>query len=214
MPTPLFIMPQTWAEQEFAFTPTHGARAYDPRPVNLPAKDPEDVYLIYLSVRGLGLHRRQYRTKRSGSTADNVAKDLFNKAANNDNTYEVGKDLLGIIWKQPCHLYIVVHITNCQFSNTPNDPKHDPLHFHASKRIPGTSATLYFDKNAAFYEGTILPNNVLGIPAFRCINHLTDEDGDPLWHPRLRTYGFEIRYLTPGGLEIVDPDGQNQGPPA
>jgi hypothetical protein len=213
MPNILFIAPQARSDDDVPFMPSHGARAYDDRPVGIPPKNPDNVYMFYLSVRNGGYFRRQYLTKRGGLSADTVASDLCALARQGDDKYEVGRDLLGINWKAPCHLYIVVDIQGCRFVDDRANERFDPLHFHERKDIPGTNAAFVFDMNAAFYEGDILADNIVGAPTFRCINHFTDEHGKPLDHPRLRTYGFEIRYLSPVGLEIVDPDGQNQGPP-
>lgn len=215
MPTVLFIAPGTrTVKLGTLVTPSHGARAYTPKPTNIPAKDPDEIYMLYLSVKNGGNFRRQYWTKRGSLTADAMANDMCTRAKAGDTKYEVGQDLLDIEWKAPCYLYVVVDITGCKFEYNPTKEEFDPLHFHESKSIAGTSATFYFDRNAAFYEGVILADSVVGAPAFRCINHFTDEHEMPLWHPRLRTYGFEIRYLSAANqLDIVDPDGQNQGPP-
>lgn len=214
MPTVLFIPPETLSAAQAVFNPSFGARAFEPRPAGVPAKNPQDVYMLYLSVRDTGLFRRQYRRKRGASAANSIAKDLYDLAVQNDSTYEVGQNLVKIEWSEPCHLYIVLDIDGCSFVDDTSNEDYDPLHFHESKAIGGTGSTVYFDRNASFYEGRILPDNVVGAPTYYCINHFTDEHGKPLWHPRLRTYGFEIRYETPSGRDVVDPDGQNQGPPA
>jgi hypothetical protein len=103
---------------------------------------------------------------------------------------------------------------------------HDPVVFIDAKTVilaanpTGTSLTTTaqsFDENHAFHDATKTSINQRS--AVRLINFFTDESGNLL--QKWTDYGFEIYLRAPagtGGHEhlttiIIDPDGQNQGPP-
>lgn len=213
MPSVLFIPPETKSVEQFSSAPAHGARVYDDPPVGVPPKDPDDVYVLYVGISGGVEIRSQFLARRGTASADSIAQMLCSMARAGDPKFQVGQKFTNIIWYAPCHLYIIMDKVDCDFIDNPGQEDFDPLHFHESKPLLTGTANFYYDENRCFYEGRIINSGVVGAPAFHCINHLTDETGKPLYHPRLRTYGFEIRYLNGAGRDVIDPDGQNQGPP-
>lgn len=218
MPTILYLAPQArMMPANFVAPTSHGARIYEDPPSNYP--DPTRIYMLYFSVR-IDANNDPYNViwhfsqPTGGANPDTVAGALLQMAKANDFTFKVGQDLVDIHWNEATFIYVVFHRANHAFIDDPDQEQYDPIHFHDSKPVVSNLAVLSFDKNSSFYKGVILADAVLGSPAFRCINYMKDEDGKDLKHPRLRTYGFVICYSDSGVPHIVDPDGQNQGPPA
>jgi hypothetical protein len=214
----LFQPPTVNVRERFLSARSHGRRVMEPNPGGYPP--PDHVFLIYMSQNAAHrpIARHMYAPK--GTDLDTTVNMLFDLAEADDTTspYRVGNSYLNLIWKEPCYLYLVLDVADTKFIDD-EFPEHDPIQFHDKKPIRGSDPRVYrhFDENHAFFDGVI--GEVRGRSAFRCVNYLTDESGNPLRYPKKRFYGFEIRFLVTydDGTELphdVDPDGENQGPPS
>lgn len=213
-------VPMIRVGEQFLSPSPHGARTRESKPAGgddpNDYPDPDYVYVVYLKPLSDSDWMSWHLYSRIAVNADATAADLLNQAQNNDSTNKIGENLVDLVWKKPCFLYLILDSDSADFIDD-EFPEHDPLFFVARKPVLGSNPAEYleYDENASFYNGTVLP--VGGRSAFRCVNYMKDENGNDIKFPKQRFYGFEIRYLSPIGnnrvVQVIDPDGQNQGPP-
>jgi hypothetical protein len=209
-------VPLVRTSEDFVARAPHGHRVTDPRPASGEYEDPQYVYLIYMTQEADHgwIARHMYFPK--GNDPDVTAANLFAQARAGDKSNQVGENLIGLKWKEPCIVYLVLDLDDTTFIDQ-DAPEFDPLFFVDEKPILGSNPVVYarYDENHAFFEGNVI--TISGRSAFRCTNYLTDEGGNQIIHPKARYYGLEIRYLAPWNAtrrpHVIDPDGQNQGPP-
>jgi hypothetical protein len=196
---------------------TPGAGAY---------KYPTAVYLIYIGMEdGDLVVRHMYRDNIDYHDIDNIEQELFTDAINDVNVH--GYNFKTIEFKTQSYLTVVVDENNWGFyypDSGNEDPfpteTHDPIVFIGDK----TGAGALRQKNFAFYNctPTSLENTIVGKTrnAVRCVNFFTKEGGQLIGNETF-DYGFEIYIRVPFSATtptryktiIIDPDGQNQGPP-
>jgi hypothetical protein len=218
----LLRVPNVTFAASFVQTAPYGASVEDvkPGPNDLPEDypPPDEVYLIYLTQNTRNLSWIARHMKAPADADPNVtAANLFNLAKANATTpFRVGQAFVNLIWTKPCYLYLVLDSDAANFIDSDN-PEFDPILFFQTKPVLGAAGSNSYDPNYSFYNGILL--TVAGRSAFRCINYLKDENGYDLHYPQVRSYGFEIRFeaKVDGGPSrpcYIEPDGQNQGPPA
>lgn len=174
---------------------------------------PQNLFLIYIALANGTLDVRHMFDYRIGDI-DVAEKDLFNLAQSSTPTPAyVGKNFQDLTWRFPCYFTIVLDINGWDFHWGPAAGD-DPITFRQFKGAAGP-----FDPNHAFYNAE--RRIVAGRAAVRCINFLkADAAGTDMGALPPKKYSFDINVLTPfvsGGTPlkvIIDPDGQNQGPPS
>lgn len=226
MAIPLRTLPQVTVHLEDAalsFLP-HGARVKDRKPAV--GDDPRDwgnpthVYLIYITqnTNNKWIARHMYATTGSNHLA--TATTLFEAAKRNEmnNPPRVGNNFVDLIWNEPCYLYLVLDLDGAHFIDD-DAPEFDPIQFYDEKPILNIGPAIYrtYDANRSFYNGEF--DTISGRSVFRCINYFKDDSGNEITFPQVRFYGFKIMFNAPyvdGTVRPhdIDPDGQNQGPPA
>lgn len=196
-------------------------------PIRLPKKDvyaaPTYLYFIYISFDpDSNLIVRQLREDGISSTAKllTAEKRLFKNAVENKNVEST--DFKGMVWDIPTYITIVVDKDDWKFT-WKDKPEHDPVIFLPYKELDGTQT---YDENYSFYDAE--PARVEGPHgkkrhAVRCRNYVRNKNG-PLATPNDKCrYCFEIYLEAPFSTPLspveyitilIDPDGQNQGPPS
>jgi hypothetical protein len=208
---------------------SYGARIYDKKPEighDNPADwpNPQLVYLIYISQSTTNKWIARHMYGPAGSDPDITATTLFDAAKRDEMTKPPrdGSSFVDLVWRAPCYLYFVLDLDldpdHAGFIED-DAPELDPIQFYDRKPIltPGPAVYHPYDANRSFYNGVVI--KIAGKSAFRCINYLKDENGRQLQFPQVRYYGFKILFHAPyddGTVRPhdIDPDGQNQGPPA
>lgn len=203
---------------------------------------PSRLHLLYIALDAAAnlVVRHLATTPVTIGTIESEESALFleAKAHAEDGTaspHLLSVDFQPIIFPGPAFFTVVIDEQGWEFY-FPADQKeeqvisgqtHDPIVFIDKKTVilnsspNGTSITVQnqdFAENHAFYNATKV--NLLARDAVRMINFFTDENGNVF--QTLADYGFEIYLRAPCagavGTEhrttiIIDPDGQNQGPP-
>lgn len=200
----------------------------DERPRHLRLHDPKAVYLIYLEFDSHGqLIVRQVNAD-LGRARDPSAieQTLFNLAAGGTAH---ATNFEKMEWDQSTYLTFVINgknNPNWRFYWRDDDRRHNPIRFFRRKDSIPRTGRIYQDNNS-FFEGRVFElddGNGNKHHAFRCINFVCDEQG-PLRQRQVLHYCFQIYleapFRLPGGGQnsekritmLIDPDGQNQGPP-
>jgi hypothetical protein len=125
----------------------------------------------------------------------------------------LGPGFKNMLWQFPCYITFVIDNDDWRFNWNMNSP--------ITFVDDGASAP-----NHAFYNAVQVKvpvydqtgTHVADRDAVRCMNFVTDENGDILVHPAFLRYKMDLNLLQPDGHGgyipvYIDPDGQNQGPP-
>ncbi len=223
-PNPIIMNP---AQNLTGFTKAsgHGHSIRDKRqgsPYNYPK--PDYLYMIYLGFDKDGnLVVRQLVDKiTTAKPLDELEKTLFQYAR--DDRYVEANSFNGLVWDYPCYITMAIHRKDWLFYWRDN-PNHDPIIFLAAKQPHGFPKPNLYNPNYAFYDAE--HRKIKDIPAaehdaIRFINYVRDENGPLKKATDVRLYCFEIYLEAPFEnplspvkriITLLDPDGQNQGPP-
>ena len=205
--------------------------------VRLRKRDPADLrppylYLIYLALDHNGLVFRHAEQVIDPFDLDNEEDSLI-RAAKRD-AGQLGSNYGLLEFTTATNFTIVLDEDNWDFYYPdPGNPEpeyvetHDPILFVSEKTFVGDDLTLVsrrVSRNRAFYDLEPITKVIDGKPrkGIRCINHLTKNDqGGPLGKGEKIDYSFNLYLRVPFSKTtptekitiIIDPDGQNQGPP-
>jgi hypothetical protein len=195
--------------------------------------EPPHLYLVYISMDNNGLIVRQYEKDINPARLVDEENNLIVAAKANSNANKVGENFQLIRFEQASFFTIVVDQPGWTFYYPdPNNPEpqyegtHDPIVFTEQKTfIDESGATLSWPvvRNRSFYDLKSIDKTIGGEPrkGIRCINFFTKSaDGDPIVAGDILNYTFNIFLRAPFSATvnqkvtiIIDPDGQNQGPP-
>jgi hypothetical protein len=188
-------------------------------------REPTEIYLIYIGLDNNKqlVVRHMRRTPITPADIAAVEAELVTaaKLPNEPRPGQIARDFTRIDFTAPSYFTIVVDGSGWEFYYPfPNEEDpipgeiHDPLVFIEKKRIFMTSRA----ENHSFYNA--VPVAPAGCNGFRCINFFTDAGGNIL--EQIEDYCFQIYLRVPFSetqaaghkiTVIIDPDGQNQGPP-
>jgi hypothetical protein len=185
---------------------------------------PNRLYLVYLCFDAQGkLIVRQLKAEfQAQSDLGQTEVDLFNSAASGNAANQNFEDMK---WWRSTYLTFVIHNPGWSFYWRDDDRRHNPIRFLRRKDAIEHPTDLYQD-NHCFFDALkpfeLDDGNGELHSAFRCINYVVDENGFPLQKKQVHRYCFQIYLEAPfllNGREekitmLIDPDGQNQGPPA
>jgi hypothetical protein len=188
-------------------------------------KRPKDIYLVYMGIdvnKQLAV-RHFYRAGIDPDKIAEIEEELvkYAKYPNEPRPYQIAKDFTRIDFPRPAYFTAIVDGAQWGFYypspeqvEPVKDEVHDPIVFIERKTLSSPKRA----KNFAFYNAEpVTPDNCNGV---RCINFFTDQSGKLLTAPT--DYCFEIYIRVPFSearatgrhiTVIIDPDGQNQGPP-
>jgi hypothetical protein len=194
-------------------------------------KHPTAAYLVYIGLdtnEQLVIQHR-YNSNIGAAAIADTEEALMADAISSAPVWYAGENFDTIKFnRQRSYFSLVLDIENWEFyypSPGPNQPipgeTHDPLVFVERKSPTGIRK----DPNFSFYNATkIHPRNAAGTVrnGVRFTNFLTENaNGDPL--QGRQNFCFEIYIRAPFSKDpalageyitiIIDPDGQNQGPP-
>lgn len=189
-------------------------------------RQPKDVYLVYIGLdknNQLAV-RHMFQSGIDPNDIETIEATLvgYAKLPNSPRPFQIGKDFDSIDFRRRAYFTVVVDGPQWGFYYPiPDEVEpiknevHDPIVFIERKTLSGLRKA----KNYSFYNAVLVtPDNCNGV---RCINFFTDRDGRFLTRPTY--YSFEIYLRIPFSetravgrhiTVIIDPDGQNQGPPA
>ncbi len=199
---------------------------------------PPHLYLVYIALDqgnpSSGLIVRQYEKDIDPARID-IEEDILLAAAKvNSATDKVGEDFSTILFRQASYFTIVVDQAEWGFYYPyPTNPElqfegtHDPIVFTEKKTFIDESGTLISTpvvRNRSFYDLQAIEKTIDGHvrKGIRCINFFTKSaDGDPIVAGDELDYTFNLFLRAPFSATaqkkvtvIIDPDGQNQGPPS
>lgn len=192
---------------------------------------PSHLYLVYISMDEDEIIVRHLEKDINPADVEREENELIKEAVlrnNNVSNFEL------IRFKKPSFFTIVLDEDNWDFyypAPTVEDfnfPEyHDPVIFLDEKAIILEQGSNYaripkpFAENHAFYNLLPLTKRIRGEfrQAIRCTNYFTKENGDLI--DTTVDYSFNIEILIPFSKTdpssklriVIDPDGQNQGPP-
>jgi hypothetical protein len=196
---------------------SHGHSIRLKRPdINHPSyQDPYNLYLIYITLVNNKLDVRQMYAENIGNV-DQAEVDLYDKAKGTiTGTNPTARNFHDLLWRHPCYVTIVLDIDGWDFywGSVIGD---DPLIFQPFK----SDGSGPYDPNYSFYNAN--KNTIRGRPRVRCTNYLKGQDNGPVFDDPsdIAVYSIDVNLLTPfidpndkPIKIIIDPDGQNQGPP-
>jgi hypothetical protein len=183
---------------------------------------PNALYLVYLGFDADGnLIVRQLLNRQIQGSLTAAEEELLKYAIANQNIESTNFERMA--WNFPCYITFVVDKDDWKFYQRTRE-HHDPLKFLEIKDLESGPSQPY-DQNKSFYDGKIItvkrPDGKKR-NAVRCVNYLRNENGDLLQPGETRDYCFEIYLEAPFAVPqtpvrhitiLIDPDGQNQGPP-
>jgi hypothetical protein len=197
---------------------------------------PTAVYLVYIKLEtnnSLSV-RHMYRDTLVEDSVGSTHEVLFAEAkAGGGGADQVGSDFETMIFTGPTYFTIVLDNDDWDFyfpdpgrEDMEGEEAQDPIVFIGRKVTvverpglePERQETIY-DPNTSFYDAA--PVTVGDRKAVRCINFFRDAQSLPLVG-QAQHLGFEILVRIPFCVSpahdrklvvIIDPDGQNQGPP-
>ena len=205
-------------------------------------QEPPHLYLIYIGLDrndpAEGLYVRQYSKDINPALIEQEENGLIAKAIADDPLHRVGKNFELIKFEQASFLTIVLDEDAWAFYYPePNNPEpdfegtHDPIVFTMQKTFiaeSGARISRPVVRNRSFYDLETITKTIPdrdGVDqvrdGIRCINFFTKSaDGDPIEPEETLDYTFNIFLRVPFSktvqqkvIIIIDPDGQNQGPP-
>jgi hypothetical protein len=209
---------------EFSKPTGHGDSIRDPK-MGQPGYDPPDyLYLVYLSFDGVSNLIVRQLVKEIRSSIKDSEEELFQEAR--DDTNIEARNFEDLVWDYPCYITFVIDSEDWAFYWR-NNPNHDPIVFLKEKALRNnTPPPPPYDENYSFYDAVhtyVEDRDGKRHDAIRFVNYLRDQNG-PLQTPQdVRYYCFEIYLEAPFARPmrpvnritiLIDPDGQNQGPPA
>ncbi len=187
---------------------------------------PKGLYFIYIHVDSAGhLGVRQLFDPAPGPDLPGIkaAEKVLYARAKAGNSHKTNFE--DIIWHGPCWVTMVIDNPGWEFYRE-NFESHDPMIFRKSKEVikNGRPVPKDFDENWSFYDAVkfIIDDGSGGRSAIRCINYFKyDRLGNDIGTGQSRNYCFElylqVPFYTDGRTQkvtiLIDPDGQNQGPP-
>ena len=193
----------------------HSVRARRPDVSHPNYQPPRNLYLIYITLINNKLDVRQMYAENINSI-DQAEIDLYDRANGTiTGTNPVARNFHDLLWRSPCYVTLVLDIDAWDFywGSSIGD---DPLIFQQFK--PDGSGP--YDPNFAFYNAQ--QRSIRGRPGVRCTNYLKGQDNGAVFDDPsdVAVYSIDINLLTPfidpsdrPIKIIIDPDGQNQGPP-
>ncbi len=198
---------------------------------------PNRLYLVYMRFdeeNKLSVLHMETDPLIDGDVAATEAHLLGKARAGGGGPEQVGRDFEKMIFKGPTYFTVVIDNVGWGFlfpapgiENPPGVEAYDPIVFIEKKKTlierPGNVLDTHeqiYSRNKSFYNAE--PVGIEGMAAVRCINFFRDEQGVPLGDQEPLLVGFEIYVQVPYSLSaaeqrkltvIIDPDGENQGPP-
>ncbi len=189
-------------------------------------KAPKGLYFIYMHVASAGhLGVRQLFDPAPGPDLPGIkaAEKALYASAKAGNSHKTNFE--DMVWRGPCWITMVIDNPGWEFYSE-NFHNHDPMIFRKSKEVieNGHPVPKEFHENWSFYDALkfVLDGGSGGRSAVRCINYFKfDQDGNDIGTGQSRNYCFElylqVPFYTRGRTQkvtiLIDPDGQNQGPP-
>lgn len=187
-------------------------------------QNPTNIYMLYVGQKGSGLDvRRLYDFGIDPSKIDEVEAKLFKDALGPTPapTY-IGRGFDGMHWRFPCYFTIVIDLESYKVNWGTVSAPEDPILFRDFKKDEsGPFAANHSFYNAiprtfSYTDGSVTKTR----DGIRCINYLTNRKGNVLDTMRKKNhFAFDIclieTVLGESPIEwLLDPDGQNQGPPS
>jgi hypothetical protein len=194
---------------------------------------PPHLYLVYISLDDNGLVVRQYEKDIDPARIEVEEDNLIAAAKVNSATNKVGENFSLIRFLQASYFTIVIDEPHWTFyypdptnPEPPFEGTHDPIVFTSEKTFideAGTTLSTPVVRNRSFYDLEAIEKTIDGNirKGIRCINFFTKSaDGDPIGPGDEFDYTFNLFLRAPFSATvqqkvtlIIDPDGQNQGPP-